>query len=236
MKKAALGVYAGIGILGILAFFGGVLGAYTRILGPGPGFGLFAVGMLISVFTVIAGFIDLTKNGSSWRTGVLVCALLPVASLIYGAVDGRKYPVLNDVSTNMDIPPAFVHAKKLEENAGRDMSFPLEFKPLIEQHYSDLEPQISTETIDDTHQRAISVINGLSTWEIGATDITSDKILIEGTITSEVFGFVDDYIIVLTRPGSGGCVVDMRSKSRMGKGDFGQNAAHIRQFFDLMDL
>ena len=236
MKKVALGIYAGIGILALLAFLSGIVGAYTRILGPEAGFGLFAMGMVVSVITVIAGFVDLAKNGTSWRSGILAFALLPVGALIYGVVESGNYPVLNDVSTDMDIPPQFTHAKALPANEGRDMSFPLEFKPLIEEHYGDLEPQISTETIDETHMRVIKILDGLSAWEVGATDITANKIVIEGTITSEVFGFVDDYVIVLTKPASGGCIVDMRSKSRLGRSDFGQNAAHIRQFFDLLEL
>ena len=236
MKKAALGIYATIGIIGLLAFFGGIVGAYTRLLGPGPGFGLYAIGMLLSVIAVIAGFIDFSKNGSSWRSGILALAFLPLASLVYGFVKSRGVPVLNDVTTNMDIPPAFVHAKTLPENEGRDMSFPLEFKPMIKEHYGDLEPQISTDTIDETHIKVMNVIEGLSNWEIGSTEIESSKITIEGTITSEVFGFVDDYIVVLTKPGSGGCIIDMRSKSRMGRSDLGQNAEHIRLFFSLLEL
>ena len=48
--------------------------------------------------------------------------------------------------------------------------------------------------------------------------------------TSKLFHFQDD-IVVRVRPGAdGGSLVDMRSKSRVGQGDMGANAARIRQF------
>lgn len=236
LKNVAIGVFVTLGVISIAGFIAGVGGAYLRIFGPEIGFGLFAVGMLTGVIVVIAGIGDLAKNGATWRSAFLIAALIPVGALVYGIIESRNYPAINDVTTNTAIPPAYVHAKTLPENEGRDMKFPREFEPVIEEHYSDLEPQIATQSIDSVHTKVIEVIDGLSAWTLDSTEVTPATIRIEGTITSEVFGFVDDYVIVLTKPGSGGCVVDMRSKSRLGKSDFGQNAAHIRQFFDLIDL
>ena len=52
--------------------------------------------------------------------------------------------------------------------------------------------------------------------------------------TSKVFRFVDD-ILVRVRPGDGGgALVDVRSKSRVGRGDMGVNAARIRAFTEKL--
>ena len=51
----------------------------------------------------------------------------------------------------------------------------------------------------------------------------------QATDSSEVFKFVDD-IIVRIRDVDGSTHVDMRSKSRDGKSDFGVNAHRIRAF------
>ena len=53
----------------------------------------------------------------------------------------------------------------------------------------------------------------------------------EFTRTSSIFLFVDD-IAVRVRPAGKGAVVDLRSKSRLGRGDLGANAAHIRALRD----
>ena len=52
----------------------------------------------------------------------------------------------------------------------------------------------------------------------------------EAVATSKLFHFQDDIVIRVRPEGQGGSLVDMRSKSRDGQGDFGVNAARIRQF------
>jgi len=53
--------------------------------------------------------------------------------------------------------------------------------------------------------------------------------MIEAVVTTTVFGFQDD-VAIRVRPADGGSVVDVRSKSRDGKGDLGVNANRIRDF------
>ena len=49
------------------------------------------------------------------------------------------------------------------------------------------------------------------------------------TATSLVFGFKDD-VVVRVAKGTDGTRVDVRSKSRVGRNDFGMNAKRIRTF------
>ena len=57
---------------------------------------------------------------------------------------------------------------------------------------------------------------------------------IEGTATSRWFGFKDD-VVIRIRPGAkGGSLIDMRSKSRVGKSDIGANAARLRELRELI--
>lgn len=49
-----------------------------------------------------------------------------------------------------------------------------------------------------------------------------------------VIVFSDD-LVVTSREEEGGVVCDVRSASRVGKGDFGENARHIRQFLGALD-
>jgi uncharacterized protein (DUF1499 family) len=52
----------------------------------------------------------------------------------------------------------------------------------------------------------------------------------EGFSTSRLFRFKDDFVIEV-RPYETGSIVQMRSKSRVGRGDVGANAARIETFF-----
>ncbi|MBC7505868.1 MAG: DUF1499 domain-containing protein, partial [Sandarakinorhabdus sp.] len=56
---------------------------------------------------------------------------------------------------------------------------------------------------------------------------------IEATATVPWWGFKDDVVIRLTPAGTG-TRVDMRSKSRVGKGDLGVNAKRINDFLDAL--
>src|SRR3989449_8561844 len=70
---------------------------------------------------------------------------------------------------------------------------------------------------------------GMPAWEITAVDSAAGRI--EATATTRWFGFKDDVVIRVTPRGADSAVVDMRSKSRVGKSDVGANAARIRDYF-----
>src|SRR5713226_3671547 len=63
-------------------------------------------------------------------------------------------------------------------------------------------------------------------WRISRADADS----FEAIATSRLFGFQDDIVIRVRPDGTGTSRVDMRSKSRDGKGDRGVNAARIRAY------
>jgi uncharacterized protein (DUF1499 family) len=90
-----------------------------------------------------------------------------------------------------------------------------------------------TQRRDDVFAKALDIAKSRDGWEITSTTVAEKESLIEGTATSRVFGFVDDFVIRITDT-SNGVAVDMRSKSRVGRGDLGANAARIRDF--LADL
>jgi uncharacterized protein (DUF1499 family) len=52
---------------------------------------------------------------------------------------------------------------------------------------------------------------------------------IEATHTSMLYGFTDDVVVRVVADGTGS-KVDVRSKSRVGRSDLGQNAKRIRVF------
>jgi len=60
-----------------------------------------------------------------------------------------------------------------------------------------------------------------------ASDAAAGRI--EATATTRWFGFKDD-VIVRIRPEAAGSRVDVRSVSRVGRGDLGANAARVREF------
>jgi uncharacterized protein (DUF1499 family) len=57
---------------------------------------------------------------------------------------------------------------------------------------------------------------------------------IRAEATTRLFRFVDDVVVRVTEEG-GRTAVNVRSASRVGRGDLGQNARNIRAFFLELD-
>jgi uncharacterized protein (DUF1499 family) len=94
------------------------------------------------------------------------------------------------------------------------------------QAYPDLLPIAVPEPPERAFARARAAAESLG-WEIVAAEPSEGRL--EATATTRWFGFEDD-IVVRVRPGPAGSVVDVRSKSRVGRSDVGANAARIRAF------
>lgn len=68
-------------------------------------------------------------------------------------------------------------------------------------------------------------------WELVDSDIVSGRI--EATDTTRWFGFKDDVVIRISQEATGS-VIDVRSKSRVGRSDVGVNAKRIETFLDRL--
>jgi len=69
---------------------------------------------------------------------------------------------------------------------------------------------------------------GGSNWKTHVVDPQEHRL--EGTVATRVFGFVDDVTVWLDEV-EGGYRVMARSRSRIGRGDLGQNARNLRRFY-----
>ena len=161
---------------------------------------------------------------------------LPSYVLNWVAV-ARSVPPIHDVSTNIDNPPAFTTLA-----ARKDLRVPArrpELKKLTDaqrlviyqrESYSDIRPLHLDITVSAATTRARDIAAGRG-WEIAAFDADGGRL--EATFTSRWYGFRDDVVVVVSAD-KGGSVVNMRSVSRIGTSDIGQNAKRIRGFLAAM--
>ena len=98
--------------------------------------------------------------------------------------------------------------------------------------YPDLQPRIYRAEVSQVFDAALHAVDRMPRWTILAYQPESGEIKAEAR--SLVFRFVDDVVI---RVGSqdASTVVSVRSASRIGRGDFGQNARNIRAFLQELD-
>jgi uncharacterized protein (DUF1499 family) len=65
-------------------------------------------------------------------------------------------------------------------------------------------------------------------WQV--TSVDPETITLEGVAETPLFRFLDDFVIQVRASGEGS-LIEMRSRSREGKGDLGVNAQRIKEFF-----
>jgi uncharacterized protein (DUF1499 family) len=145
------------------------------------------------------------------------------------AAPGRKFPPINDITTDTINPPQFVRAPSIGSNAGRDMGYAGAALAAQQQAgYANLAPLRLTAPPDEAFTQVEAAAQRMPGWEITRDDPAARAI--EGVASSRLFRFKDDFVIEV-RAQDDSSLVQMRSKSRDGKGDLGANAARINAFF-----
>lgn len=157
-----------------------------------------------------------------------------VAALIYlpitKAMQARKLPYIHDISTDTINPPEFTTAMV---QARADARNPPEYAgPDTASQQAEAYPDIQTITLAFPPDEVMTRIQALAIdagWEI----LTRQDQKLEATDTTFWFGFKDD-VVIRVEPQGSGSKVDIRSKSRVGQSDIGQNAARIRAFTEAL--
>jgi hypothetical protein len=223
-----------VALAGALIAAGGIAGVQLALWPPLAAFLLFALGAgvfgflamnlgAVSVIRTRARFgpEDRRRSVTAASTGVAL-----VAVLLLAALGGAGKPRINDISTDLVDPPAFVAAGSTVGPAPRDMSYPPAFAPVVEQFYPEVRPIELSAPPEQAYARAVASARELG-WRITREDPAAGSF--EATETSTVFRFVDD-VAVRVRPEGDGARIDVRSKSRDGQGDLGANAERIQRF------
>lgn len=214
-----MNLYVGIASLALVIF--GPLLAYVGVLSPLLGFGLFAASALVGLVGIVWSswrYYAKRARTDAWRAALSLPAVVIVFAMFVGA---SRYPPINDVTTDLTDPPVFF---------GDDEPYPADFVDDLKAHYGHLasleRPEAPRVAFDAALQTARD--NG---WDIGRIDEAA--LTFEGTTTTSVFKFVDDFV-VRVRAANNGSLVDMRSRSRIGRGDMGVNARRIESFFEQL--
>ena len=98
--------------------------------------------------------------------------------------------------------------------------------PEIQPHYYTTEPQ-------RVFDESMAAVESLEQWKMVRSDPSHWRI--EAERETDLFGFVDDVTITAEPVTEFVTRVHVRSASRVGKGDFGQNARNIREFYNELD-
>ncbi len=136
-------------------------------------------------------------------------------------------PRINDISTDTADPPPLVTTLQMRGDAVTPPAYP--GKSVADQQhqaYPDLAPVVLAVPPAEAFRKVDAVAMEMG-WDVVARVPGEGRI--EAIATTAWFGLHDD-IVVRIRPEGTGSRIDIRSKSRVGRSDFGANAQRIRAF------
>jgi len=100
--------------------------------------------------------------------------------------------------------------------------------------YPDLQPRRYAASVEQVVRTAREVLTTLPRWELVGAGQGRAGAELHAVHTTRVWRFKDDVTVRVRRDG-GRTVVSVRSRSRVGQGDFGQNARNVREFLAALD-
>ncbi len=185
-------------------------------------------GLAIAAIALVLLLVPRFRKG---RVAVLAAAIAIGAGVAYvpwqWLQTARAAAAINDITTDTDNPPAFVAVLPLRAAAPVPATYPgSETAATQRRAYPDIVPMELAAAPAAAFARALDAAKAMG-WEIVAADAAAGRI--EATATTPWFGFRDDVAIRVT-PTAAGSRIDVRSVSRVGKGDLGANARRIRAY------
>jgi len=211
-------------------------------LDPGTGLVLLGITIATALLALILGIGALAViwqrgfHGMSQAVVGILCALLVLAWPTWRAAHLVYLPAINDVTTDWFAPPEFQAAARIRPPGSRTIDYPgQDFAIRQRAAYPEIVPLFLGYSANEVYFAARDLVDERGWQEVAASPPSFDgEGRIEAVAKTLVFGFEDDVVIVVKREAPRETRVDMRSASRVGRHDFGENAARIYDF--LTDL
>jgi len=140
-------------------------------------------------------------------------------------------PYIHDITTDTDNPPQFIAAAQLRKEGDHPVAYDgPEVADQQKSAYPDLAPLMTTTPKDEVFEAARQSVQDMGMQLTGA-DLPAGRL--EASDTSFWYGFTDDLVVRIAETPQG-TRVDVRSKSRVGRSDLGQNASRVRDFLQRL--
>src|SRR5271169_232137 len=163
-----------LGRLAVLAALVGPAISHFELVAPLIGFGVFLLGVLLAVLSVLLGVAALAIGPVGTR-GMSGRGMLPGLAIVLVVLAGSGMthapPRINDITTDTANPPTFLRAQTLPENVGRDMRYPGEdFARQQRDGYGEIAPVVLALPPDESFKRVAAAARNMNGWVITRED------------------------------------------------------------------
>ncbi|HKJ45589.1 MAG TPA: DUF1499 domain-containing protein [Balneolales bacterium] len=224
-----------VGIIAVVVFTVSGFGYRANIWGLGPAFKLLKWGAYIGFFGVLVGIIGVyfsrpSKNikGLSYSVIGLLLSIAVSGTALFFYHRATSVPPIHDISTDTVNPPQFEAVLPMRAHWPNKSTYAgPKTAALQHRFYPDIKPVMLPVQPGVAYHRSLEAAKEMSWWKIQAADSLTGHI--EATSTIPWFGFKDDVVIRIDTTAEGSRV-DVRSTSRIGVSDIGENARRIRSY------
>lgn len=222
-----------LGIAAVTVAALGLLLARYDVIPKMIGFGGIAIGMLVALIGILLGLFAIVANLRT-KAGLMGTAMFGLAlSVGYLGVmasqasGGSGAPPIHDISTDLANPPAFTKLTLRADNLA-GVETVEKWRELHGAAYGDLKPVVIAKPVAAVIADADRLAKERG-WDVALADGNAGQF--EATEHVWWIRFEDDIIIRAVPTADGkGSTVDMRSVSRVGVSDLGENAKRIKAF------
>ena len=189
-------------------------------------------GAILGAILATIGFFRMDNRTRNYTIAGSIAMIIGVAALAnfgYWFQEVRKgYPPIHDITTDTENPPEFDAIVPLRQDAPNPPQYIHEDGPAETQKsfYPDVQTLNVSYGYDQAYDRALATAREMP-WQIVGENRQEGRI--EAYEKLPWFGFIDDVVIRVDTTETGS-KIDIRSKSRIGKGDLGVNAERIRSY------
>lgn len=204
--------------------------AFTWLL-PGSGV-LGLIGFALALFFGFSRWNNPALQGAGIAFIGVILSLGVIGTLGYWYNEAQQYPPIHDISTDTENPPEFRDIVSLRADAPNDTTYGDQEKIDMQiEAYPDVQTLYLDVDYDEAFERALRAAEQRPWEEIVTQDREAG--IIEAWDKLPWFGFIDDVVIrVDTAESEGQSKIDVRSVSRIGRGDIGVNAHRIREYLE----
>ena len=233
-----------------IALFAVVVTLYGTLLVRGgqhglPGLAALGSGFALAALTVLValvGGVMIWNHGLKGARRVSLAIALGIAVLTAPAtmlVQLARLPALNDITTDIDDPPAFSRSRAALAARGGlvPAERPRESRLPQREAYQRIIPIITELPAEEAFQIALTAARNMG-WQVIEGTVPGGRTgagRIDAIATTRILRFADD-VTIRIRPRVGGSRIDVRSVSRQGRHDLGTNARRIQSFGDEVQL
>lgn len=212
-----------------------------QLVEAGPGLASLGAGLALALLAIALALLAFARIWSEGRRGLgralkgVFLALLVLGWPGFYAARALTLPPLNDVSTDLEDPPAFARSRTAlaarggrapaevgpEARAGQAKAYP-DLSPLILEIPADQAFELARRAAEARGWQVVDAVRPGGRMGVGHIEAVDRTFLLR----------LADDVTVRVRPRADGARIDVRSASRIGTHDLGRNAQRIRRYLE----